>query len=446
MEPTSTASTKFALCLLVLLFVVGVYRAATCDVTPSEAWNYDRYISPTWQESLQHFDLNNHFLNTILVRISTYALGRKEIALRLPSLLAGLLYGWAVWRLARRVLGHGWGFAVAIALLTLNPLLVDAFSEARGYGMAMAGWLWALNCILVYLEELDRRKLNQAAMCLALSMAACLTFVVPALGLAVAATWRIRRPAFRQLWLPMLVFLFVLLVIPLNRALLSDFAAGANSLRQTLAELTASSLGALPVNGKLLAGVLRFVTGLMLSAAVLIVLRRGKSDPILWLTTGTAVIGFLILLVAHAWIKSPFPQQGAIYFVPILSLVGLALFCQIPRLMLPLAAACVLIYAAGFPAGPYLEAGRFQGSRELAKAIRADAGQRPARVAASLELEPVMNYYRTRYRQGNWERIERKAPEPGYEYYALTAADAPLVEILHLHVMRRWPGMILAAR
>ena len=446
MERSSTASTKFAFCLLALVFAVGVYRAATCDVTPTEAWNYDRYIFPTWQESLQHFDLNNHFFNTLLVKISTSALGRKEIALRLPSLLAGLLCMWAMWRLARRLFGEGWGFAVAIALLTLNPLMVDAFSEARGYGMAVAGWLWGLECILLYLENLRIRKLNQAAICLALCIAACLTFVVPALGLALAATWVIRRTAVRQLWLPMLVFLFVLLVIPLNRVLLSNFAAGANSLRQTLAELTAPSFGALPIAGKLLAGILRFVTGLLLAGAVVVAARRGKSDAFLYLVTGTALIGFLILLIAHAWIKAPFPQQGAIYFVPILSLIGLALFCRIPRLMLPLATICVLIYAGGFPAGPYLDAVQFEGSRELAKAIRSDAGQRPARIAASLELEPVMNYYRTRYRQGNWERIEPKPPGPGYEYYALTAADAPLIGQLHLRVMRRWPGLILASR
>lgn len=446
MERSSTASTKFAFCLLALVFAFGVYRAATCDVTPAEAWNYDRYVSPTWQESLQHFDLNNHFLNTLLVRISTSALGRKEIALRLPSLFAGLLYMLAIWRLSRRLFGYEWGFAAGIALLTLNPLVVDALSEARGYGMAMAGWLWGLECILVYFDNFRDYKLNQAAMCLALSISACLTFVVPALGLALAATWIVRRGAVRQLWLPMLVFLFVLLVIPLNRVLLSDFAAGATSLRQTLAELTAPSFGALPIAPKLLAGIMRFATGLLLAGAVAAAARRGKSDRVLWLTAGTALIGFLILWIAHSWIKAPFPQQGAIYFVPILSLIGLALFRQIPRLILPLAAICVLIYAAGLPAGPYLDAVQFEGSRELAKAIRADVGQRPARIAASLELEPVMNYYRTRYRQGNWERIERKPPGPGYEYYALTPGDSPLIAQLQLHVMRRWPGLILAAR
>src|SRR5258706_8931021 len=108
MERTSTASIKAALCLLAALFMLNVYRAATCDVTPGEAWNYDRYVSPSWQDALRQVDLNNHVLNTFLVRISTAGFGRKEIVLRLPSLLAGLLFYWAAWRLCRRLLGSGW--------------------------------------------------------------------------------------------------------------------------------------------------------------------------------------------------------------------------------------------------------------------------------------------------------------------------------------------------
>src|SRR3954454_2660248 len=153
MEQTSTVSIKAALCLLVVLFTLNVYRAATCDVTPSEAWNYDRYVSPSWQESLGQFDLNNHVLNTFLVRISTAALGRKEIVLRLPSLLAGLLFYWAAWRLCRRLLGNGWGFASAIGLISLNPLIIDAVSEARSYGMALACWMWALDRFVLYFEQ-----------------------------------------------------------------------------------------------------------------------------------------------------------------------------------------------------------------------------------------------------------------------------------------------------
>jgi hypothetical protein len=57
-----------------------------------------------------------------------------------------------------------------------------------------------------------------------------------------------------------------------------------------------------------------------------------------------------------------------------------------------------------------------------------------------------MNYYRARYRQGNWERIERRPPPVGFQYYVLTTADAGLVEKYHLRVLRRFPGLLLAVR
>jgi hypothetical protein len=442
MERASTGSTKLALGLLAVLFAFNVYRAAWCDVTPAEAWNYDRYIAPSWQESLRHFDTNSHFINTLAVRISTSILGRKEIALRLPSLLAGWFFWWAAWRIARRLFGDGWAFPLALALLTLNPLVVDAAGEARGYGMALAAWFWALDAILLYLEQLDARKLNRAGLLLSLSVASCLSFIVPALGLALAATIAAGRKAARDLWLPMVVCLFVLLVIPLNRALLTDFAAGATSLRQTLAELTALSLG----SGRVLAAVVRIATAALLAIGVVVAVLRGKSDPILGLTTGTALFGFLLLLAAHARIKTPFPQRGAVYFIPILTLLGLALMRRRPKVFAASAAVCILIYAANIPARAFLDGREFAGSRELAKALRADARQQAVRIAASPRLEPVLNYYRARYRQGNWERIEPKAPQAGYQYYVLTAADAGLVETFHLRVLRRWPGMVLAAR
>src|SRR5436305_14870907 len=107
MERISTASTKIALGLAASLFAVGVYRAATCDVTFAEAWNYDRYIGVPWQESLQHFDANNHVLNTVLVRISTTRFHLTELSLRLPALLGGLFLLWVCFRLCQRCFGSG---------------------------------------------------------------------------------------------------------------------------------------------------------------------------------------------------------------------------------------------------------------------------------------------------------------------------------------------------
>src|SRR5713226_756078 len=102
MEPGSTGSTKAARALLLALFAVNVYRAAMQSITPPEAATYNRLVGPSWQEALAATTANNHVLNTLLVRTSTAFFHLTDLALRLPSLLGGALYFWAVFRLARR--------------------------------------------------------------------------------------------------------------------------------------------------------------------------------------------------------------------------------------------------------------------------------------------------------------------------------------------------------
>jgi uncharacterized membrane protein len=129
MEPTSTASIKAARWFLAVLLAVSLYRTMTQPVTPGEAWNYDRFIAPDWTESFSRFDVNNHVLNTLLVRISTARFHLTELSLRLPSLLAGVFYLWVVFRMARRWFGGGLAFLAMTGLLTLNPMVIDALSE-----------------------------------------------------------------------------------------------------------------------------------------------------------------------------------------------------------------------------------------------------------------------------------------------------------------------------
>src|ERR1035437_8030729 len=235
MEPTSTASIKTARWFLAALLAVNLYRAMTQSVTPGEAWNYHRFIAPEWADALAGFDVNNHVLNTLLVRISTARFHLTELSLPLPSLRAGGLYLWVVFRMARRWFGDGLPFLAVIGLLTLNPLVVDALSEARGYGMALACWMWALELILESVESFSVQKLNLSAMCLGLSMAASLAFAAPAIALLVAflvcskSSGRAGASACQPgaLALIFLLTAFVLLAIPLNHAEWKTLAVGA---------------------------------------------------------------------------------------------------------------------------------------------------------------------------------------------------------------------------
>ena len=182
MGHTSTASIRIAQAFLAALFALSVYRAVTQSVTPGEALNYNRYILPGWADGFTNYDINNHVINTLLCKLSTVRSHRSEIWLRLPSLLSGLAYLWAVWRLARRF-GNGPLFLGTVGLLTLNPMVVDGLSEARGYGIGLACWSWGLVILLESIEEDRVRKVSLAGVFLGLSIAASLANLAPACGL-----------------------------------------------------------------------------------------------------------------------------------------------------------------------------------------------------------------------------------------------------------------------
>ncbi|HEX7553630.1 MAG TPA: glycosyltransferase family 39 protein, partial [Geothrix sp.] len=339
MEPTSTASIKTARCFLAALFAVNLCRAMTQSVTPGEAWNYHRFIGPSWAEALAHFDVNNHVLNTLLVRISTATFHLTELSLRLPSLLAGVLYLWVVFRMARRCFGDGLAFLTVIGLLTLNPLVVDALSEARGYGMALAAWMWALDLILESEQSFSHAKFNLIGICLVLSVAATLAFAAPACALLVVFLLWSKSSGGADgvpsgsacqpgtLALTFFLTIFVLLAIPLNHADWKTLGIGATSLRQTINELTAQSLG---TSLKAIGAIARVALALGAVAGVIASVRywRRRSGALLALTGATLGLTLVLLLAAHRWLHTPFPQQGAVYLIPLTVLPATAAFLK----------------------------------------------------------------------------------------------------------------------
>ena len=197
--------------------------------------------------------------------------------------------------------------------------------------------------------------------------------------------------------------------------------------------------------------VARVTLALLAVACVILATRywRRPDRALVTLPGATLALTLVLLMAAHRWLRTPFAQQGAIYLIPLSVLtVAAAIFKRKNKTaqiaFLTFSALILIRYIALFPFGAYIEGRQFAGGRTLAKTLRENAGTAPVRVGASSAAEPVINYYRTRYRQGNWQRIERQPLTGTYDYYVLTADDAALVEQLHLHVLYRDTVLILA--
>ena len=177
---------------------------------------------------------------------------------------------------------------------------------------------------------------------------------------------------------------------------------------------------------------------------------RRPDRALVTLSGATLALTLLLLIAAHRWLHTPFPQQGAIYLIPLSMLTVTAGILKRKNkaaqiAFLSLSALVIVRYVAVFPFGAYAAGRQFTGGRTLAKILRENAGTAAVRVGASLAAEPIINYYRTRYRQGNWQRIDRHQQLTGtYDYYVLTPDDAALIEQRHLHVLYRDAGLTLA--
>jgi hypothetical protein len=250
--------------------------------------------------------------------------------------------------------------------------------------------------------------------------------------------------------LPEIAFLtaFVLLAIPLNHAEWKTLGVGATSLRQTINEITALSLGtSLEVWGAA-ARVAMAVAGVAGATAAVGYWRR-RDGALAALTGGSLALTLVVLMAAHRWLHTPFPMEGAIYLIPltVLSVTALILkqnnrAAQIAFLVV--SGALLACYVGEFRFGMYAAGSQFGGGRNLAKVLREQVGSAKVWVGASVEAEPIINYYRTRYRQGNWMRIERGPMTGVYDYYVLTPVDGGLVDERHLHVLYRDAGLTLA--
>ncbi len=372
-----------ALVLLGILLATNFYRAATQSIVHDEALTWQWYLSGPASAIFQTFTANNHFLATVLFRISTTLFGSSELALRLPTVLAGAWFYWTVFRLCGLVLGNGWLFFVGCAALTLNPLLLDFMVAARGYGLAIAGLFWALYQMLCWFQEqsggvagdLLRKRLWKAALGCSIAVATNLTFIIPVSILAVAFCVLILRasgspapaaasasaPAAKtrkkskkskpeparqpsRSYAPLINFVVPVIVLaiafllaaPIDLARGEDFYAGLPTAMKSLRDLVDSSFaygnaGVLRGIEKTWSDIALLLLPLMALAALIVVAANNqplRSAPELatWFAS-LAVVGSAILLTAaHLASGIPYPQdRTGIYFIPLTTLAALGL-------------------------------------------------------------------------------------------------------------------------
>lgn len=142
-----------------LLFYSG-YRAATLSFTIDESISYNVFV-PLRVMGIISYKIassNHHMLNTLAMKFMSAIFGSSEFSLRFPSLVCHLLYIIFTYKIVRKN-SSPYLVLAGFILLNLNPYMLDFFSLARGYAMAVTFTVISIFYLLEYIESKLEKKL-----------------------------------------------------------------------------------------------------------------------------------------------------------------------------------------------------------------------------------------------------------------------------------------------
>ncbi len=138
MKPLQLQSKAWYTIVFIPLLVYVVYRAYSVGITYDESWTLRWFVDLPFMQALNcsPCDANNHLLNTLLIKLMFVCGNDSLFVARIPNILAFLLYGYFAFRICSQYLRFRFGI-IAFLILLCNPFVLDFFSLARGYGLAL---------------------------------------------------------------------------------------------------------------------------------------------------------------------------------------------------------------------------------------------------------------------------------------------------------------------
>jgi hypothetical protein len=179
-ENTSKVLRSAALWILsAVALSYALIRVWTLSITHDEAITFLAYARRTVErviglDALTSLFANNHVLNTLLIKLILAFAPASEVAVRLPSLAGQLLYVFGCLRILKRYVPVQ--PALVLALLLFHPFLLDFFSLARGYALALGLAVMGLS-VLNPTEKFNFGRETAGLLLISLSVTSVLSFL-----------------------------------------------------------------------------------------------------------------------------------------------------------------------------------------------------------------------------------------------------------------------------
>jgi hypothetical protein len=438
--------------LLVSVFCLAVYRAATQSIAHDESLTYTWFLDGGVYNVLK-FNSTNHVLLTLLAKICVKTLGVSELSLRLPALTGTALCLIGIYLLSRELLGEGILMLLSVALLSLHPTTMDFMAAARGYSLGSAFLIGAMYFLARLVGErpfdpgnkIWRRDCVLMSVLLGLSLTPNLTNLIPVVSLGVlflfmasryylSADLRFGNLVLNSVAPGAAVGLFILWPF-LIQARPAQFAMGLPALSDSLRDIFnssflykwtgdvySSSLGAVPPapgTWEKTASDLgvQYVLPLLFVFVVigLVLVWRKKTPPggtqiTCLLFAGAAILSVVLNWILRVTIRMNYPvARTALYFVPLFTVAAILVAREISALVpgswlkvvgLLVAGVVIADYAASLNT-KYFRYNQYDViSRELFQSISSDAlsrGLTNVRIGGTWWYQPEIDFYRERY-------------------------------------------------
>ena len=427
------------------------YRAIHQSITIDEAYTFNQFIHGSWWNIYRLYDANNHVLYSILAKLSIQLFGLSELSIRLPSLIGGFFLTLGVFQILKITttsIPIRW---MALAGLSLHPLLLDFSIAARGYGLSVAFVVWA-----VYFSMSRRYALG--GLLLGLGLSANLTAIFPAAGLLTAVvllddgSWRDRLRNVAVIAAPAQTVFFLICFGALRTAERSHFYVGIPELGPAVRDLLDRSIQITRRSGLLGSETARRVILFLMipAAAVFIAIgsaidfvrdRQGRRRLIPVVTLGIAIGG---TVAGHYVLSLNYPEDRmALHFLVLFGLTWAIAAEALPRfrwINIALALLLVVQFGTQMQTGYFAMWPEDQGDASIAALLKGQCAGRPdgsVKVSAYWPHESTLEFYRLRLNITQWRELLWIDPMPleGHDFYVAPLTDRSKLESRGIRVI-----------
>jgi Dolichyl-phosphate-mannose-protein mannosyltransferase len=142
-----------ALAVVAAGFLIRIFEATRSYLNPDEAMHYLILNQPSAFQAYKFSLSNAHPPLIFLLVYFWHFLGRSELMLRLPSVLAGTAFCWAAYKWIKTIFGRA-AALIGVIVCAFAPALIALSAELRGYALLLC----CIGAALYFLERAFEEK------------------------------------------------------------------------------------------------------------------------------------------------------------------------------------------------------------------------------------------------------------------------------------------------